>query len=256
MGDICCMMQYCFHIATIRYSPRAAECQDIRDRIYSLLSLIGWQDRVLKITPDYDVSVEHLYRDVVKGCLDLGQALTFLKSCHPASNILELPSWVSDWSTRHPITGSQSENAWSACGWISAQAWIEENTLFANGISIARVHTIQHFNVQNESEIHMATLRIIQQMRPSHWNADLESLTDQTMLRDWCFALTGGLLDSGIPLPKLMDILTLLWSSDTDWGELYKLHPGLSPLLLFVGQCYHMLVNPCFFSAPNGLSGL
>jgi hypothetical protein len=254
ISNLCLILQYCILIATLRYSSGVADCQDSRDRIYSILSLIGGGDYLLAITPDYDIPVGHLYLEIARRIACKRQNLTFLDSCHPASNILELPTWVPDWSTHHPITSSQAEISWSACGFISAQARVEGNTLYATGVSVARIETIQRYTVETDDSFYESALRNIREMKPT--NVDFGSQNGQQILRNWSLAMTGGLLDSTFSVQKLMEILEILWSSGDDWVELQMRYPGISPLYLFVGTCYHVQVSRCFFTAGNGYAGL
>jgi hypothetical protein len=117
---LCQITQGQYRLVHLRFSQQLVACQDSRDRIYSNLSLLSDNDRLLQIEPNYSLSVEDLFIDTSQRILFKMHSLSFLNSCHQASNILRLPSWMPDWFTCHPKILTPFTR-WSACTWISAQ---------------------------------------------------------------------------------------------------------------------------------------
>jgi hypothetical protein len=93
-------------------------------------------------------------------------------------------------------------------------------------------------------------------MKSSHRSVGVNSQEEQTILRGWSLALTGGLLCVDLSVQALIGILKLLWSSNAGVEELQVTFSGKSPLFLFVGTCHDVLANQCLFSASNGYTRL
>jgi hypothetical protein len=244
------------HFTSLRYTQRTAECQDDRDRIYAILSLLNDQDQHLDIKPNYDLPAEHLFTDVVRRILIRKQSLSFLDSCHPASNALNLPTWVPDWSICSPVTRlAQSE--WSACGWISAYARIDGDRMYASGVSKAQVRTVIDLKVAEVDEPHDITLHLLRALKPAQGLPDIKTLEGQATLLKYSLALTSFTLsEPEFTSHELMKILDQVWASTATWAKLEEEFPGNSPLSIFLSACYHAFIGYCFFSASDGLVGL
>ncbi|KAK3364340.1 heterokaryon incompatibility protein-domain-containing protein [Lasiosphaeria hispida] len=88
----------------IFWNSRLCQCTDDRDRVYAMLGLHGWgQD--LEVTPDYTLSKEAVYKDLVGSYLKTAGYLDILSICQifsdtPTATLSEdpWPSWVPDFS--------------------------------------------------------------------------------------------------------------------------------------------------------------
>lgn len=90
-----------FKLASTLYATRGFQCQDKRDKIFGILSIVT--DLELKdkeiLGPDYQASVETVYEKVAKWDITKNRSLELLSYCsrkeweHP-----NLPSWVPDFS--------------------------------------------------------------------------------------------------------------------------------------------------------------
>lgn len=85
---------------------------DPRDRIFSLL---GIAHETLDIKPNYDMSCEEVYAHTSKALLGSGH-FGILYLGQPHRNMLELPSWVVDWSAEFGRTSLRLSKISNACG--------------------------------------------------------------------------------------------------------------------------------------------
>ncbi|OAL07129.1 hypothetical protein IQ06DRAFT_288897 [Phaeosphaeriaceae sp. SRC1lsM3a] len=251
---VCRMSQGLFGFSTLRYSQRAADCYDNRDRIYSILSLLNDEDRNLNILPDYTLSVENLFLDIVRRIVVVQKSLAFLDTCHPTSNILKLPTWVPDWSARHGHS-QQSITNWSACAWLSAQAHTEGNFLHAAGVAKAHVDLVQSWGTSQQHLSHDDTLQILRKTKLLVVQ-DSSTGHDLDIVHDYVLAVSNyGFSESTFPLRDRMRVLETIWSSNSTWAQLEEQQPGLSQLFLFLSTCSHTLVNRCCFVTKEAYFG-
>jgi hypothetical protein len=75
-----------------------------RDRIYSLLTLVGPEDRKLIGKPDYTTSLVEVYSKLVRDFVENYKNLDITCFAHdfvsPTSDTSDLPSWVPNWSVK------------------------------------------------------------------------------------------------------------------------------------------------------------
>jgi hypothetical protein len=175
--DLCGTPNASFTYANIRHFFRNTMCNDNRDRIYAVLSLLCWEDRELGINPDYSRTPEELYTDVARRTLERYQHVKLFESCELATKVLNIPSWVPDWSSQLNCARLPS-SAWSACAWISAQANImDDKTIRVAGVEVARIEQITNYYLDEYDCSWDDMLRILRQLRPS-----TEILRDQNSL--------------------------------------------------------------------------
>jgi Heterokaryon incompatibility protein (HET) len=74
-----------------------ALCQDPRDRIYAISSMLFHGDKSACPEPDYSLPVGEVYQQVVLGWLNIFGILHILRVCELHANSPS-PSWVPDWS--------------------------------------------------------------------------------------------------------------------------------------------------------------
>jgi hypothetical protein len=130
-----------FLLNELIFHGRQRKCTDPRDRVYSLLGLIGGRERKLGIEPDYTKTPGQVYKDVITSYLKNLNRLDPISCCEGPDDVTTrgIPSWVPDWERsrksapfhfkRHPPT-------------FDTQAYIEdERVLCAKGV---RVATVEH----------------------------------------------------------------------------------------------------------------
>ena len=102
----CFQLRFYFEENTLAYNlwslvvlTRAskAPCSNGRDAIYGVLSVAN-DAKKLKISPDYDASIEQCYIQTAKAFLRNGH-LDVLTACQQPRSAMKLPSWVPDFST-------------------------------------------------------------------------------------------------------------------------------------------------------------
>jgi len=122
-----------------------AKCQDPRDRIYAISSMLYEGEKPVCPQPDYGMPVRGVYRDVVLRWLSIFSGLDLLRECELYDNAPG-PSWVPDWS--RGATGSLRALPLMACsnlgGWYETP---EPGVLRVAGICgsvVTEVHDIPH----------------------------------------------------------------------------------------------------------------
>lgn len=164
---ICRMGLGGYRYSIIRRVLRDAKCSDDRDKIYAVASLLDKDDQKLGVKPDYTRTVEDLYLDLACRIINKGQTLTLLESCELSSKVLNIPSWVPDWSSRMTASNFPFTN-WSACGWISAQATvIDKNKVSVAGVLVSRVEQVTEGKIIEYSDDYSQKRQLIRELRPS-----------------------------------------------------------------------------------------
>jgi hypothetical protein len=243
-----------YRFVHLRFSQQLVACQDSRDRIYSVLSLLCDNDRLLRIEPNYNLPVEDLFTDVAQRILRRMCSLSFLNSCHQASNVLRLPSWVPDWSACHPKTQPPS-TSWSACAWISAQGIIRDDRLYATGVTTSRIDTVIDLNIGQPENAWDTTLMLLRRIKPADTRDATPDMLRQ-VLRKYCLAVTNySPTTFEIPLEDLMQALEFVWSSPASWAELEAEYPVSSVLARFLTNCHHTLLSRSFMLTSHGYVG-
>ncbi|KAI4281776.1 MAG: hypothetical protein L6R38_003431 [Xanthoria sp. 2 TBL-2021] len=122
---------------------RQSQCSDQRDRIYAILSLVPEQER-LEIHPDYTISVAEVFQSVVLQQARCRSQLNVLRFCSMDNRIMDLPTWVPDWSVSSSIESFRILRADAATKAYPCSE--SEGVLAATGIWITVVDDIKkHF---------------------------------------------------------------------------------------------------------------
>jgi len=129
---------------------RACQATDPRDKIYTLLGLleIRRQEDVLAFTPNYDISVQDLYKKFAYYFISKGKVHHILEKCGRQYQIRGLPSWTPGRSFGEIISpisafdvGLEPNHKFRASGDLS-QSFIfspSSNILLIEGIRISRI---------------------------------------------------------------------------------------------------------------------
>jgi hypothetical protein len=250
--DLCRLYKRNLFFFNLRYTQRVVECQDDRDRIYSILSLLDEPDSSMSIKPDYSLSAAEVYTDVADLILIKQLSLTFLDTCNWGTNSLSLPSWVPDWSISSPVQ-QDIFTKWSACGWISAQAYVEGRILCAKGFAKAQVEFVAGLKHGEPGVRDEVLSELLRQLRPDYKAKRKDFSALQDILRNHALAFTDYWTDKQSE-EDMTRVLSLIWSGH----ELEELAGTLDvdKLHTFWDLCSHAFVGRCFFRASNGYYGL
>jgi hypothetical protein len=251
---------FAFRLSDIRSVLRGTKCDDDRDRLYAVLSLLCTEDKELRITPNYAHTVQELYIDLTRRTIIQQHHLKLLVSCELATKVLDIPSWVPDWSSRTSI-GSILYSNWSACAWISAQAKIsDDKTTRVTGVKAACVEQVTEYELHKYRNIE-DPLRVLRALTPSGYTQIGQKTPDPHQGARYCQCLAGYFFrddylpprDEVLDLPKTMRNIESMWSSNVTWNELFP--EGDTNTEAFVARCRYGLEGRCFVTASNGFIG-
>jgi hypothetical protein len=260
--SLCQMSLDMFYYSNIRILMRDTKCEDPRDRIYAILTLLNQEDQRLGVKPDYSRTVEDLYTDVARRNIVERCKLNVLETCELSSRSINVPSWVPDWSTQlnfHHITLSR----WSACAWVSARVTIvDEETIRVAGVSVARIENVTDYNFDISDWTYDQLIQILRLARPTMYGLGSKTSADESVLEERCRCFAGdGFSDDFVPpradRPRFVDSmgdLDVIWSSDAKWSELVGLTSNFATH--YATRSASLLHGRCLFTASDGLFGL
>lgn len=153
-------------------STRGLKCADDRDRIYALLSLARYGDR---IKPDYSLTTVEVFRKIPELSIERGDA-RFLIHCELRSRRLEGPTWIPDWTAKGMTARFSWFNAASSAWQSSARVYPEEGRLRATAVRVGTVADVDVLHVPPMSYTPSLVQREIARIVP----ADAESSTYKT----------------------------------------------------------------------------
>ena len=120
-----------------------ALCTNPRDRVYGLLGLAppGYANA---IKPDYNLSVEEVYRSAVIAELEITNSLTLLCHCGNAQqHSVATPSWVPDWSQEKATQTTGLDFAFMASGRSAAYAkYVSPSILVVRGVMYGTITSV------------------------------------------------------------------------------------------------------------------
>lgn len=88
------------------FELRKRGATDPRDKIFACLGLVNDTSNELDVVPDYQSPIEHVYINAAKAIVTCSGNLDLLGVCsvnQRKESVLELPSWVPDWSIKGSI---------------------------------------------------------------------------------------------------------------------------------------------------------
>jgi hypothetical protein len=260
--SLCQMSLNMFYYSNIRLLMRDTKCEDPRDRIYAILTLLNAEDQKLDIKPDYSQTVEALYTDVARRNIIERDQLNMLETCELSSRSIDIPSWVPDWSTQvafHHITLSR----WSACAWISAQPTVTgDKTIRVTGVRVAEIETIIKYEFEISDWTYDQLIAILRRVRPTTDPCDALESPELGHLEKYCRCFAGdGFSDDFVPpradKPRFGDSmkdLEMIWSSDAKWNDITGLTDNFATH--YATRCASLLHGRCLFKATGGHFGL
>ncbi|KAF1848166.1 HET-domain-containing protein [Cucurbitaria berberidis CBS 394.84] len=259
--DVCATIKGYLSFSYLRIDLRDAQCQDPRDMIYATLSLLKNKDQRLGIESDYARSVEELYVDVFRRVVTGRHSLELLETCELSSKILDIPSWVPDWSSRLKYK-DKLMSKWSACGWISAQATMDGgNSIRVPGVMASQIECVTEIDMDEYDGQYYDLLRGLRKLRPSVEALAAQNESSLSCIQKYCHALVGDVFfESYMPpqvgKPKLeecMEILDLVWSTSGTWNELRD--SKTLPVEIFLENCESNMFGRRFFQGSNQYIG-
>jgi hypothetical protein len=205
---------------------QAFQCQNPRDKIYATLSLFGQQGTVdLYIRPDYSLDTENVYIDVARRNIEFTRTLDLLHTCELSTRVLNIPSWVPDWSVRTNCKEPLFKK-WSACGFISANPSFDASGLVctASGVPIAAITDVTEPKLH--SRINRDILTFLQAIKPSQGGPLIQCPQRQSLTEAYCRTLIADFFQDAFEfsrprLPTITDAINFL---TTMWSK----KPGLS----------------------------
>lgn len=143
---------------------RVCQATDPRDKIYTLLEvrlLKGYKgDRILRLVPSYDTSVQDLYKQFARYFISKGKVHSILEQCGAEHLIQDLPSWSPDWSVCERIArisafdkSIEPERKFRASGDLLQAFKFSHNMdiLLIEGILITQIKSITSFATPNST---------------------------------------------------------------------------------------------------------
>ena len=92
------------HLLELLHQHRDCEATDPRDHVYGLLGLSG-DAHDIGVEPDYNKPVQEIYKDLAIRHIRTTKSLDMICAARGERNLVDLPSWVPDWSSDQVIPG-------------------------------------------------------------------------------------------------------------------------------------------------------
>ncbi|KAH8880605.1 HET-domain-containing protein [Thozetella sp. PMI_491] len=242
-------------LVDLRYNFGASLCQDPRDRIYAILSMLEGTEASLGIIPDYSRNTAAVYQDAVVRHINLTRLLNILLECESTQSPA-MPTWVPDWSVN---VESRVPMAWlnAASGPLMAQAKEEGKALWVVGRRIDKVQSITAVEDQNLTDL-PTILRTLQHIipddapeKPYPASGTLLEAFVRTLLRDYVKEFLQGLVHQEPSLSEVTECLRVIVRSQRleDVAQ--------NPLAAFLaGFARDSLINYDLFTTCDGYLGL
>lgn len=259
---LCYLARGDFLYCSLKMTLRDAKCKDPRDRVYSVLSLLGYNDQNLGVTPDYTKPVEELYVEVGRKVVLQQRQLSLFETCELSAKKLDgIPTWVPDWSSRLGHRVLPDATNWSACGWISAQATItNDNVMHATGVQVSPIDQVVELTIGEYEWDDSQVVDLLRQLQPPR--EAMDDLEWDKIVEKYCRALVcDGFSENYIPshqsypdFKQSKRYLESIWSEEANGtsGDLYLDDLGLS----YVTYCQNCFIGRSFFSTADGYIGL
>jgi hypothetical protein len=118
-----------------------AKCKDPRDYIFAVSSMLNPTERGICPSPDYDMPVMEVYREVMLRYLSKYRSINLLRQCE-LPNDASWPSWVPDWSVP---TATERIDSDTILATSKIMAWydvIEVSVLSVAGVAVDVVSVV------------------------------------------------------------------------------------------------------------------
>ncbi|KAI0968672.1 heterokaryon incompatibility protein-domain-containing protein [Xylaria arbuscula] len=165
------------------FDTRAFLCSNPRDKIYGLLGVTSENIHNNYITPDYNLSIEEVFRRFVVWEILNNRSLRVLGlNSDKSSKMNSLPSWTPDFtnlSERKPLLRRQKRVSFSAGENTAVEAHVSEDgqILYVKGQIMDRVHTVAAYPQSLSRKIYIPSSpprREIGEQKKLPWYRDLQ----------------------------------------------------------------------------------
>ncbi|KAH7384118.1 hypothetical protein DE146DRAFT_216580 [Phaeosphaeria sp. MPI-PUGE-AT-0046c] len=241
-----------------------AQCQDPRDRIYTLLGFLRPSEPLHNLRPDYSVTTEQLYTHVASRIITQQQSLELLESCYLTTRTLNIPSWAPDWTSPLPQTTRNTQ--WSACGWITSECSImDERRLRVSGIPVSYIEEVMEHNLQLEGSAQEGCetlINILRRLKPSKEELGVRKWTRRGWVQMLCSVVASfRFQEASIPHNEILlkseqfvDVVEAICFTEADAAELLERDDLKVERTLHVFR--HAWLNFAFFKCSDGRIGL
>lgn len=248
----------------LRVEVYGTKCKNPRDMVYAVLSLVCAPDQLLNIQPNYGDSVAKVYGDVVRDTILRRRSLKILVTCELSSKVLDIPSWIPDWSSPFKQVNLPWVT-WSACAWISPRCRFMNNgrTFRVAGVEASRVATARATSTaDHDSETSRQDMvDLIRRFKPSG-DFDRPYKGDETIIEAYSRVFAGlGFADDFDPpdtywpaFDQTVQDVRNIWASDDNYDQLKK--RSKQPSEAFFRACTMNVGGRCIFESADGLVGL
>jgi hypothetical protein len=142
-GALCICDPRSYTLSGLLAQARNLKCQDPRDKLFAILSLLESQQSLLYVRADYSKSVSQVYIDAAIECIFHNNDLTMLEYITTPQITTDLPSWVPDWNVEH-VDGVRQRFFMAFCSSFSEAPWdLYQNKLKLQGKLIGTIKAVQ-----------------------------------------------------------------------------------------------------------------
>jgi hypothetical protein len=205
-------------ILTLRQNLGHFLCNDARDKIYSALSLMDQSTKNLTIVPTYSQATSQIYVDIARRVITRWLNLDILNDCELSSRVLDIPSWVPDWST--PLKSEHLRRTWSACAYVACRPSFDASgrQCTVSGIRVGRIVEVREQPyTQNAADI-QERLELIRSLRPPEDDLNSLYMTGERLMEVYCRVLVGNQFlpthGEGPNYAASLEVLEAVWSGN------------------------------------------
>ncbi|KAL8981348.1 MAG: hypothetical protein Q9205_003830 [Flavoplaca limonia] len=247
-----------FSLAVMLSLTRLRECSDERDKVYAVLSMLPETEKA-GIHPDYSISAPDVFQNIVVQQLKSQATLKMLRHASVKDRVLDVPSWVPDWSTNPEPTATYFSYAD-----LKARAHAystSQGVLTVTGVCVTVAHEVKKDLPRIVPEDRMESAKVIQCLLTSIAGKE-HSGSNLSKLHTLCLTLCAGSLaenympsHQGWPSRKeLNDYYTCL----NKWFSLESAEPLelCSSTLNVIRHINRMISGTMLFVTADGRLGL
>lgn len=247
-------------VYTIRNNLGHLICNDPRDKIYSALGIMDSSTQSLQIIPSYNQAVEQVYGDVAQRVITQWSDLTVLENCELSSRILEIPSWVPDWST--PTKSHYLRTNSSACAYVASLPSFSCDSLRCTvpGIYIDLINEVREPALIKDSFGVQELFVYTRSLRPAMEDLSRTYLTGEVLMEVYCRVLicnqfSAGHGEASPDYLASLKLLEAIWSGQGSVRGLEFLKDVISPISYIRGVNLY-LYSRTLFETSSGHLGL
>lgn len=202
-------------IFTLRSNLGSLFCNDARDKVYSALGLMTPFTQNWTIVPTYTQPTEEVYRNIARRAITQSSHLEILSDCELSSRVLDIPSWVPDWST--PSRHRAMDTRWSACAYIAGRPSFDASGMrcTVSGVFRSRIIRIEDRETLEGAILQEELWASIRSWRPTTESLNVIYLTGERLIEVYCRTFVRDLFLDGRPnFAKSLDLLQKVWCGE------------------------------------------